>query len=60
MQHQYDLDQGKSTDDQSPNTAKDPSEIRAVNNENHARDIDNMDKRTTYGSEQIDPKKLDK
>jgi RHS repeat-associated protein len=58
MQHQYDLDQGKSADDQYPNTAKDPSEIRAVNNENRARKIDKLEKRTTYGGEKIDPKKL--
>ena len=58
MQHQYDLDQGKAADDQYPNTAKGPSEIRAVNNENRARKIDNLEKRKTYGGEKIDPKKL--
>jgi len=30
-----------------------------INNENRARKIDNMDKRTTYGGDQIDPKKLE-
>ena len=58
MQHQYDLDQGKAADDQEVNSAKDPSEIRAVNNENRARKIDKLDKRTTYGGEEIDPNKL--
>ena len=58
MQHQYDLDQGKSSDNQEVNSAKDPSEIRAVKNENRARKIDNLEKRTTYGGEKIDPNKL--
>jgi uncharacterized protein RhaS with RHS repeats len=57
MQHQYDLDQGNSTDDAYPNNAQDPSEIRAVNNENRVRKKD--DKRTTYGGEQIDQNKLE-
>jgi hypothetical protein len=59
MQHQYDFDQGKNADDEEQNTAKDPSEIRAVNNENRARAKEGLKKRTTYGGEKIDPKKLD-
>jgi len=58
MQHQYDLDQGKSADNLEENSAKDPSEIAAVNNENRARKIDNLEKRTTYDGEKIDPNKL--
>lgn len=58
MQHQYDLDQGTNTDDQDDNSAKDPSEIRAVNNENRARQIEHLKKKTTYGGVEIDPKKL--
>lgn len=58
MQHQYDFDQGNSADDQYPNTAKDPSEIRAVKNENRARKIEGSHKRTTYGGKKIDPNKL--
>jgi len=59
MQHSYDLDQGQDADDQDQNTAKDPSEIRAVNTENRARKIEGLKKRTTYGGEKIDPTKLE-
>jgi hypothetical protein len=59
LRHQYDYDIGnaedKSTDGPS---AKDPMEIRAVNNENRARKIEKTKKRTTYSKEKIDPKKL--
>ena len=56
MQHQYDYDQGENKDDQD-NTEKDPSEIRAVNNENRGRSILGFLKRLTYGGKKIDPKK---
>jgi uncharacterized protein RhaS with RHS repeats len=59
MSHQYDLDTGNSKDDQEEDTAKDPSEIRAVNNENRARKIEGSKKRTTYGGEKIDSEKLE-
>jgi len=58
MQHQYDLDQGKSADDQEVNSAEDPSEIRAVKNENRAREIEKGKKRDSYGGKKIDPNKL--
>jgi len=59
LQHQYDYDQGKMADSYKVNpSAKDPGEIRAVNNENRARKIEGLNKRTTYGSKPIDPKKL--
>jgi len=59
MQHQYDYDQGKMADDYDTSpSAKSPAEIRAVNLENKARKIENMKKRTNYGGENIDPKKL--
>lgn len=59
MQHQFDLDQGKMSDsaDVDP-SAKDPAEIRAVNTENKARKMEGLPKRTKYGGEEIDPKKL--
>lgn len=58
MRHMYDNDTGNNKDDQPNNTAKDPSEIRAVNNENRARKMEGLPARTTYGGEKIDPKKL--
>jgi hypothetical protein len=58
MQHQFDYDQGNAMDNQEENTSKDPMEIRAVNNENRARKIDGIEKRTTYGGKKIEPNKL--
>jgi RHS repeat-associated protein len=57
MQHQYDYDQGNMSDSNGKG-AKDPSEIRAVKNENRARKIENLPPRTKYGEEIIDPNKL--
>jgi len=58
MQHEYDLDQGEDADDQD-NTAEDPSEIRAVNNENRGRTLLGFFKRLTYGGKKIDKDKLE-
>lgn len=58
MRHQYDRDINNDTDNLEENTAKDPSEIRAVNNENRARKIEKISIRTTYGGEMIDPELL--
>ncbi len=57
MQHQYDYDTGNMKDSQNVSGAKDPTEKRAVNNENRARKIEKLPKRTTYGGEKI--KELD-
>jgi RHS repeat-associated protein len=57
MQHQYDYDQGKMSDANGKG-AKDPSEIRAVKNENRARKIENLPLRTKYSEEDIEFKKL--
>jgi RHS repeat-associated protein len=57
MRHMYDNDTGNNKDDQA-NSARDPSEIRAVYNENRARKMEGTPERTTYGGEKIDPKKL--
>ncbi|RYF23507.1 MAG: RHS repeat-associated core domain-containing protein [Flavobacteriales bacterium] len=58
LRHQYDNDIGNTKDNEKVNSAKDPAEIRAVNNENRARKIEGLPKRTTYGGKEIDPKKL--
>ncbi|MEP7094757.1 MAG: RHS repeat-associated core domain-containing protein [Flavobacterium sp.] len=60
MRHQFDHDIGNMEDNSSENNAEDPAEIRAVHNENRANDIlGNKKHRTTYGKDQIDPKKLE-
>lgn len=58
LRHQYDHDIGNMKDNDKINSAKDPAEIRAVNNENRARKIEGLPQRTTYGKDKIDPKKL--
>lgn len=58
MSHQFDEDNNNVADDQYPNTASDPSEIRAVYTENRGRDIEKLPKRKTYGGNKIDMKKL--
>ena len=58
MSHQIDEDNGNTADDQYPNSASDPSEIRAVHTENKARIIDRLPPRTNYGEEKIDNNKL--
>lgn len=58
MRHQFDHDIGNMKDNSDANDAKDPSEIRAVSNENRANDILGNKHRTTYGGETIDPVKL--
>ncbi len=59
MSHQLDEDMGNTSDDQYPNTASDPSEIRAVNIENSGRKLDKLPCRRNYGGEKIDAKKLE-
>ena len=59
IQHQYDYDQGNMADDTGEHNAKNPAEIRAVNTENRARKLSGMEKRTTYGGNKIDSKKLE-
>lgn len=58
MSHQLDEDNNNTADDQYPNSASDPSEIRAVHIENKARNIDGLPPRTNYGGEKIDNEKL--
>ncbi len=58
MRHQYDYDKGNMSDAHDESSAKDPAEIRAVNNENRARKIEGNKMRTKYGGEVIDAKKL--
>lgn len=53
MRHAFDDDQGKSKDNDPNNSASDPSEIRAVETENKAREIENLPKRKTYGGKKI-------
>ncbi|WP_448105208.1 hypothetical protein [Pedobacter panaciterrae] len=45
-------------DNDKVNSAKDPAEIRAVENENRARSMEGLPKRKTYNGERIDPNKL--
>jgi RHS repeat-associated protein len=60
LQHQHDYDKGKMADGHNiSSSAKNPAEIRAVNTENRARKIENLPKRTKYGGEEINPKKLE-
>ncbi|MBO9584401.1 MAG: RHS repeat-associated core domain-containing protein [Flavobacterium sp.] len=60
MAHAYDKDQGNTGDDESPNSAKDPSEIRATFFENLARKMEkNATKRIKYGGDLIEKAKLD-
>ena len=59
MSHEYDYDQGQNGDSVGvPASAESPTEIRAVKTENRARKISGLPKRTTYGGDAIDPKKL--
>ncbi|WP_240601629.1 RHS repeat domain-containing protein [Flavobacterium columnare] len=58
MRHQYDYDKGNMSDAHDDSSAKDPAEIRAVNNENRARKIEGNKMRTIYGGKEIDAKKL--
>jgi RHS repeat-associated protein len=58
MQHQSDYDTGNMKDATYPPSSESPQEIRAVNNENRARAIEGLKKRTTYGGEKIYPNKL--
>ena len=60
MSHEYDYDQGQNGDSVGvPASAQSPTEIRAVKTENKARKMNGLPKRTTYGGEAINPKKLD-
>lgn len=61
MAHAYDKDIGNTADDESPNSATDPSEIRATFFENLARMMEKKEKATIrieYGGILIDPEKL--
>jgi RHS repeat-associated protein len=58
MRHQYDYDIDNMKDNKEENNEKDPAEIRAVYNENRARDIQKLKHRTKYGGT-IDPKLLE-
>jgi RHS repeat-associated protein len=59
MAHAYDKDQGNTADDESPNTEKDPSEIRATFFENLARKMEkNANQRRKYGGKDIEKSKL--
>lgn len=58
MRHQHDHEIGNTSDNEDINSTRDPSEIRAVNNENRARKIEGLPLRTKYGKDKIDPKKL--
>lgn len=58
MRHQYDYDIGNMADNAHGADAKDPAEIRAINNENRGRKISGLPKKTTYGGQKIDPKLL--
>ncbi|WP_262712111.1 RHS repeat-associated core domain-containing protein [Flavobacterium salilacus] len=55
MRHQFDWDTGNMGDDHVGNSAKDPSEIRAVWTENRVRKMLNLPLQTKYGTEEIDP-----
>ena len=60
MRHQFDYDQGNMVDakkDKDPDsgTARDPSEQRGVKAENEARDFEGMQRRKTYGGENVTP-----
>ena len=58
MRHQNDYEIDNTSDNQISNSAKDPSEVRAVNNENRARKIEKLPLRTTYGGKKIEPRLL--
>lgn len=60
LRHQYDYEIGNMVDNQEGQDAKDPAEIRAVNNENRARKMDGQKrKRTKYNGVEIDPEELE-
>ena len=52
LRHQYDFDQGRMYD-RNKQGAEDPSEIRAVKNENRARKIEHLPPRIMYDGEKI-------
>lgn len=60
MRHQFDYDIGNMKDAAplNGNGHNDPSEIRAVYNENIAKEINGNKPRTTYGKKEINPEKL--
>ncbi|MEC5395975.1 RHS repeat domain-containing protein [Bergeyella sp. RCAD1439] len=58
MRHQYDYDQGNMMDNLPENSYSDPSEIRAVNNENRGRALEGLAPRKTYNGIKIDEQKL--
>jgi len=59
LRHQFDYNNGNMKDAHDVSSAKDPAEIRAVNNENRGRKIEGLPKRTTYNGIEIDKKKLE-
>jgi len=60
LRHQFDFEIGNMKDNTGKPNAKNPAEIRAVNNENRARKIENAKFRTTYGGVEINTKLLNK
>ncbi|KDN54720.1 RHS repeat-associated core domain protein-containing protein [Flavobacterium seoulense] len=58
MRHQFDHDIGNMQDNAKVNDANDPSEIRAVHNENRARKLEGKKPLSTYDGKEIDPEKL--
>jgi hypothetical protein len=59
LQHQYDYETRNMADGHNMgSSAKNPAEIRGVNNENKARKIEGLPFKFTYGGEKIDSKKI--
>jgi len=58
LRHEYDFVIYNMSDAADQSSAEDPSEIRAVNNENRARKIESNKKRTTYGGTKINKSDL--
>jgi len=58
MRHQFDYDIGNMKDADLKSSYKDPAEIRAVYNENIAREMNGKGPRTEYGGEKINSEKL--
>ncbi|MBB1140699.1 RHS repeat-associated core domain-containing protein [Myroides sp. WP-1] len=58
FRHILDHNIGNMRDNKRDNTADDPSEIRAVYNENLANEVIGNEPRTTYGKDTIDPELL--
>ncbi|MCD1117862.1 RHS repeat-associated core domain-containing protein [Chryseobacterium turcicum] len=55
MRHQFDYDQGNHADGNGLSGASSPREQRAVKDENRARGLEKIKKRTSYGGEKVNP-----